>query len=64
MSTIAVSKSAATFGKYLFWTAVAAGIQYAVSHLSSLTLPEWTIPLIGAALKAAATYVSVQLKEG
>lgn len=55
-----LSKSLATFGKYLFWTAVAAAIQGAINHLAALHLPDILIPFIGALLKAAATWVATE----
>lgn len=53
--------SAKTFGKYLFWTVIAAGIQAVSQQIPNMHLPEWSIPLIGAALKAAATAVQTEL---
>lgn len=58
-----LSASLKTFGKYIFWTAVAAGITAAINTLPKVEAPEWVIPILGAALKAAATWVSMQIKE-
>ena len=57
-----LSASLKTFGKYVFWTAMAAAIQAAINGLSGIELPLWMVPLLGAALKAAATYVATQVE--
>ena len=49
-----------TFGKYLLWTMVAAGLTYATDNLTAMELPTWVTPVIAAALKSAATYVATQ----
>ena len=53
-------KSAATFVKYLIWTAVAAAISYATEHLTDLNLPMYYVPVLAALLKSIATYVATQ----
>lgn len=47
-----------TFGKFIFWTAVAAGIDAALANYASLDLPTWADPLLAAGLKALATLVA------
>lgn len=49
-----------TFVKYLFWTAVAAGISAAAESLAKLELPAWAVPIIAATLKGAATWVATE----
>lgn len=62
MST-AWEKTILTFIKFLWWTGVAAGIEAAINNLAHVNLPGWTVPLLGAALKAGATYAASRAKE-
>lgn len=48
-----------TLVKYLFWTAVAAGLTAAANALGG-HVPAWAIPAIAAALKSAATFAATQ----
>jgi len=56
-------RSLQTFFKYMLWTAIAAGIAYAANNLSDLQLPEWSVPIMGAILKAAATWIATKREE-
>jgi len=54
----ALKRSLLTAAKYIFWTALAAAIQSAINTLPKVELPVWVVPIIGVALKSAATYVA------
>jgi len=51
-----------TFVKYMAWTAAAAAIQYVTNAYTTFGFPDWAVPILGAALKAAATYVATKTK--
>jgi hypothetical protein len=52
-----------SFLKYLFWTMVAAGATAATSAIANVSIPDWIIPLLGAGLKALATYAATEAGE-
>jgi hypothetical protein len=54
------SKALLSFVKMILWTAVGAAIVYAGDNLTSAQLPEWLVPIVGAALKALATLVATK----
>lgn len=58
-----IQKTVATFGKYLFWTVIAAGLQLTIDNLGHLDIPIWVIPLVASILKSAATFVATKADE-
>lgn len=48
--------------KVIFWVAVAAAVQAAIDQIPNVKLPLWAVPLIAAALKGLATYVSIEIQ--
>lgn len=55
-----INASVKTLFKYLFWTAIAAVATATVDQLSGLTIPDYYVPIIGAALKSIATFAATQ----
>lgn len=59
----ATKKSIATLAKFVFWTAVAAGLQKLIEVVGNVGIPDIYVPIVAAVLKAAATYVATEIKE-
>jgi hypothetical protein len=49
-----------TFFKYVFWTGLAAAAVAGADKLGGLSLPDYVIPMLGAALKSLATYATTE----
>ena len=62
MST-ATKKAFMSFIKFVGWSAAAADIEYVANHCGGWHLPEWSIPVLGGALKYAATWVATRRLE-
>ena len=58
-----LSKATLTFVKYLFWTAMAAGIAALSGNLDHLSIPTMLIPIAAAFLKSIATYVETEIED-
>ena len=52
--------SVKTFGKYILWFAVSAGLYEAVAQLGNVDIPVYYIPVAAAVLKAVATWAATQ----
>lgn len=55
-----VKASFLTFFKYIAWTGIAAVAVAGADKLGGLSLPDFVIPLLGAALKSLATFATTQ----
>jgi hypothetical protein len=58
-----LTASTKTFFKFLFWTVLAAALQFTIEHLADLQLPVALIPIVGALLKAVATWIATQQEQ-
>lgn len=53
-----------SFAKYLLWTGIAAAAVAAGNNLGNAGIPDFVIPIVGALLKALATFAATEAKEG
>ena len=56
-------KTIASFGKFLFWFAVAAVVDQIIENIGNLNIPPIYVPIAAAAFKALATYVATVRQE-
>jgi hypothetical protein len=61
--TTKLSASSKSFIKYVFWTAIAAVLVEVGNAIPNWNIPDVYVPIIGAVLKAGATYVATKKNE-